>query len=98
MQPWADIKVNEIAKQKNDIQILAITFEELIAKEACTKQACCHASSYQVYKLPANEKLTNLPLNCNTDEGFPNILKHLSNLFYSPENSRLGWNFISKKT
>lgn len=57
----------------------------MIAKEACTKRACCHASSYQVCKLPANEKLPNLTLNCNTDEGFPNILKHLSNLFYNPE-------------
>lgn len=45
----------------------------MIAKKACLKKGWWHASFYQAYKLPANETLPDHPLNCNTDEWFPNM-------------------------
>ena len=44
-------KICKIARQKNDTDILAITSEELTAKEARY-----HASCYRVYTRPTNEK------------------------------------------
>ena len=59
---------------------MAITSEELIAKEACY-----HASCYRAYTMPTNEKLPSQVSNYHTDEGFCNVWKHLSDLFQSPE-------------
>ena len=80
IQIKADRKIFKIAKQKNDTNILAITYEELTDKEARY-----HASCYRVYTTPANEKLPHQPSNYNTDEGFCNVWKHFSNLFDNPE-------------
>ena len=60
MQLRGDKRVRKIAKQKNATQIMAITSEELNAKEACY-----HASCYRAYTMPTKEKLPSQALNHN---------------------------------
>ena len=61
----ADKRVHEIAKQKNDTQIMAITSKVLVAKEFCY-----HASYYRRYTMPTNKKLLSQASNYKADEGF----------------------------
>ena len=82
MQIRADITVRKVAKERNDTAVLAITADELIAKEACY-----HWSCYREYtrKKP-------LKLNCKApqeesyeDENYVELWRSLNNLVENPD-------------
>ena len=70
----ADNKIRELAEERSDANILVITSNDLIAKEAFY-----HFTCYRDYSRSSNKKQSE-----DKDDGLSDVLKHLNNLREHP--------------
>ena len=80
LQLRSDGNIGELATKRNDTKIIAVTTDELIAKEACY-----HFTCYRDYTRPIRPTSTRNQDNDVIDDGTSEVIEFLSGLHEKPD-------------